>query len=161
MSLVEPQSPDLVNQSYINIYHLNEQYRPEYISTLDASSFGLKQLTIEDFAVDSSNRAYLVDSLGGLRTFQYLKSNRIVKGPSFGISGSNHYRVSTYSIAANKTAVLLGTDEGIIELEYYGKILTSMRKYELPADFEWEDSTDLTMNANYFSLKSNRVTYIY
>jgi len=156
LTAVKPEeSSGLVNQSYINIYHLDEEqsYKPSLVLTLDAASFNAKQLIVEDIAIDSNSNIYIVDQQVGVRTFQYLKSNRIVRGPSYQFAGTYH-KLSVLLQDTNKTIVLLGAEGEIKELEYKGKTLTLVRKYELPEDFEWDESAELALNSHYFTLKT-------
>jgi len=162
-AIIPEQTSKLMNQSYVNIYHLDDEdsYSPSLVLTLDASSFNAEQITIEDIAIDANNNIFLVDGQLGLRTFEYLKSNRIVKGPSYLASGSRYWKVVVFAQNRNRTIVLLVDEKEIKEFEYNGKTLTLTRNYGLPEELVWEKEYQIDLNDRYFAIKTDEATYVY
>lgn len=128
-----------------------------FVNIVDATTFNVSQLSIEDIEIDTDNNVLIADKHYGLRSFRYYSSNKIEVGLSY--KAENAYSIaSSPQFSTDKNIALLGTANGLVELLYDAEILHA-REYDLDVDFS--ENPEIQSNSEIFTITTDESCLIY
>lgn len=156
-TLFDHVDPDVSKNTFINVYRIDIELKQLVLfTTLNADTFGLKELSLTDITYDTLGNIYITDVNKGL--FRFVFDGEKIGGLA-SYSLPNSLQVYTVTTADQRLMVYVATNMLVQELEWTTATATKLTTYEMPEQIK--DIRDLQVGTKTILVETDDNYYFY